>query len=165
MPRKYKSRTISLSKAKFVDDYRWTVAFEAIKDLTGVNPKAIRRASRVTPLPAARMMIAYVMHNDLGQTPDYISAQLNKDRTLTYYYISTFPDYIKEGIYKEFYDTFIDLFYHKLKSPLSSFSCSLINSIMLSLKLMPPTLTTSLERLKMTSFAITMFSLISVLKS
>ena len=116
MPRKNKSRTISLSKAKFVDDYRWDIAFEAVQELTGVSPKAIRRASRVTPLPAARMMIAYVMHNDLGQTPDYISAQLNKDRTLTYYYISTFPDYIKEGIYKEFYDTFIELFYHKLKT-------------------------------------------------
>jgi len=116
MPRNYKSQTISLSKAKFVDDYRWTIAFEAIKDITGVNPNAIRRASRVTPLPAVRMMVSYVMSSELGQSPDYISSQINKDRTLTYYYINHFPEYIKEGIYKDYYEAFLELFYHKLKS-------------------------------------------------
>lgn len=116
MARKYKKRTISLSKANFVDDYRWDIAFEAIKDITGATPKAIRRASRVTPLPASRMMIAYVMSSELGQSPEYIAGQINKDRTLTYYYINHFPEYIVEGVYKEYYDAFIELFYHKLKS-------------------------------------------------
>jgi hypothetical protein len=37
-----KKKKISLSKVKFTDDYRWDLAFEAIKELTGVSPNAIR---------------------------------------------------------------------------------------------------------------------------
>lgn len=112
--RKLKKK-ISLSKIKFTDDYRWDLAFEAIKELTGVSPNAIRRSSRVTPLPAARMMLAYLMYKDLGMTPAYISHQMNKDRTNLYYEISALEEYKQTDPYKSYYEAFSELFYKKLK--------------------------------------------------
>lgn len=113
--RKNKRRTISLSKAKFTDDYRWDLAFEAIKELTGANRNAIRRPSLVTPLPASRMMLGYMMYKELYMTPNYIGEQLNKDRTLIYYYLTNFEEYIKTDPYKSYYEEFLRLFYKKLK--------------------------------------------------
>jgi len=112
--RKYKKRTISLSKATFEDDYRWELAFEAIKELTGASPNAIRRSSRVAPLPAVRMMLAYLMYKELYMTPDYIAKQINKDRTATYYYLNSFEQYKHDAPYKEYYEAFLDLFYRKV---------------------------------------------------
>lgn len=112
--RQYKKRTLVLSKAEFKDDYRWDLAFEAIKELTGANPNAIRRASRVAPLPAVRMMLAYSMYKELYMTPDYIAKQINKDRTTTYYYLTSFEQYKNDTPYKEYYEAFLDLFYRKV---------------------------------------------------
>jgi hypothetical protein len=110
-----KKKKISLSKVKFTDDYRWDLAFEAIKELTGVSPNAIRRSSRVTPLPAARMMLAYLMYKELGMTPAYIGHQLNKDRSATYYEIQALEEYKQTDPYKSYYEAFNELFYKKLK--------------------------------------------------
>jgi len=111
---KEKRNKISLSKKKFPVDYRWDLAFESIKELTGANPNALRRASRVTPLPASRMIVAYVMYKELYMTPEYISKQLNKDRTATYYYIRTMDEYKDITPYKEYYEAFRELFYRKI---------------------------------------------------
>lgn len=111
---KEKRNKISLSKKKFPVDYRWDLAFESIKELTGANPNALRRASRVTPLPASRMIVAYVMYKELYMTPEYISTQLNKDRTATYYYIRTMDEYKDITPYKEYYEAFRELFYRKI---------------------------------------------------
>lgn len=111
---KEKRNKISLSKKQFPIDYRWDLAFESIKELTGASPNALRRASRVTPLPASRMIVAYVMYKELYMTPEYISMQLNKDRTATYYYIRTMDEYKSITPYKEYYEAFRELFYRKI---------------------------------------------------
>lgn len=111
---KEKQNKTSLSKKSFPIDYRWDLAFESIKELTGAGPKALRRASRVTPLPASRMIVAYIMYKELYMTPEYISKQLNKDRTLTYYYIRTMDEYKHITPYKEYYEAFRELFYKKI---------------------------------------------------
>ena len=113
--RKYNKRPKPLSKVKFTSDYRWDLAFEAIKELTGVNPNAIRRASRVTPLPAARMILARLMYRDLYMSPEYIALQMNKDRTATYTMLKAIEEYKKEEPYKSYYQAFEDLFYKKIK--------------------------------------------------
>jgi hypothetical protein len=111
---KEKLNKISLSKKQFPIDYRWDLAFESIKELTGATPNALRRASRVTPLPASRMIVAYVMYKELYMTPDYIATQLNKDRTSTYYYIKVMDEYKDITPYKEYYEAFRELFYKKI---------------------------------------------------
>jgi hypothetical protein len=111
---KEKRNKTSLSKKQFPVDYRWDLAFESIKELTGATPNALRRASRVTPLPASRMIVAYVMYKELYMTPEYISKQLNKDRTATYYYIRTMDEYKDITPYKEYYEAFRELFYRKI---------------------------------------------------
>jgi hypothetical protein len=111
---KEKRNKTSLSKKQFPVDYRWDLAFESIKELTGASPNALRRASRVTPLPASRMIVAYVMYKELYMTPEYISKQLNKDRTATYYYIRTMDEYKDITPYKEYYEAFRELFYRKI---------------------------------------------------
>jgi hypothetical protein len=104
------------SKQVYPEDYRWDLAFESIRELTGAGPNALRRASRVTPLPASRMIVAYVMYRELYMTPEYISKQLNKDRTATYYYLRTMDEYKSITPYKEYYEAFRELFYKKITS-------------------------------------------------
>lgn len=111
---KERKKKTSLSKQKFPEDYRWDLAFESIKELTGASPNALRRVSRVTPLPAARMIVAYVMYKELYMTPDYIAKQMNKDRTATYYYIKVMDEYKDITPYKEYYEAFRELFYKKI---------------------------------------------------
>ena len=111
---KEKQSKTSLSKKQFPVDYRWDLAFESIKELTGASPNALRRASRVTPLPACRMIVAYVMYRELYMTPDYIATQLNKDRTATYYYLKIMDEYKSISPYKEYYEAFRELFYRKI---------------------------------------------------
>ena len=111
---KEKQNKTSLSKKQFPVDYRWDLAFESIKELTGASPNALRRASRVTPLPACRMIVAYVMYRELYMTPDYIATQLNKDRTATYYYLKIMDEYKSISPYKEYYEAFRELFYRKI---------------------------------------------------
>lgn len=111
---KEKQNKTSLSKKQFPIDYRWDLAFESIKELTGASPNALRRASRVTPLPACRMIVAYVMYRELYMTPDYIATQLNKDRTATYYYLKIMDQYKSISPYKEYYEAFRELFYRKI---------------------------------------------------
>ncbi len=113
MSRAKRSKT-SLSKVKFDDDYRWDLAFEAIKELTGASPNAIRRASRVTPLPASRMMLAYLMYRELSMSPTYIAHQMNKDRTTAYAEIKALEEYKLDEPYKSYYEAFSELFYKKL---------------------------------------------------
>jgi len=109
-----KKTTTSLSKIKFTEDYRWSLAFEAINELTGATPNALRRASRVTPLPASRMIISYVMYKELYMTPEYISHQLNKDRTAIYFYVKVMDEYKDKTPYKEYYEAYRELFYRKI---------------------------------------------------
>lgn len=111
---KEKQSKTSLSKKQFPIDYRWDLAFESIKELTGASPNALRRASRVTPLPACRMIVAYVMYRELYMTPDYIATQLNKDRTATYYYLKIMDEYKSISPYKEYYEAYRELFYRKI---------------------------------------------------
>ena len=111
---KEKQSKTSLSKKQFPVDYRWDLAFESIKELTGASPNALRRASRVTPLPACRMIVAYVMYRELYMTPDYIATQLNKDRTATYYYLKIMDEYKSISPYKEYYEAYRELFYRKI---------------------------------------------------
>jgi hypothetical protein len=111
---KEKQSKTSLSKKQFPVDYRWDLAFESIRELTGASPNALRRASRVTPLPACRMIVAYVMYRELYMTPDYIATQLNKDRTATYYYLNVMDEYKSISPYKEYYEAFRELFYRKI---------------------------------------------------
>jgi hypothetical protein len=111
---KEKRNKTFLSKKQFPVDYRWDLAFESIKELTGATPNALRRASRVTPLPASRMIVAYVMYRELYMTPEYISTQLNKDRTATYYYINIMDEYKDKTPYKEYYEAYRELFYRKI---------------------------------------------------
>lgn len=113
---KEKRNKTSLSKKQFPVDYRWDLAFESIKELTGATPNALRRASRVTPLPASRMLVAYVMYKELYMTPDYIAQQLNKDRSCMYYYINTIDTWKDIEPYKGYYEAYRELFYKKLIS-------------------------------------------------
>lgn len=114
MERKNKKRTIFHSKKTFPEDYRWELAFESVEELTGVSPKAIRRVSKATPLPAIRMILSHLMYRDLQMTPEYIAKQLNKDRTSVYYYVNTMDEYKDKSPYKEYYEAIKEIFYRKL---------------------------------------------------
>lgn len=108
-------RKQALSK-RYTEDYRWNIAFEAMEELTGANVKAIRKASKVPPLPASRMIMTYTMYHDLYLNKEYISNQLNKDQALVYYYLQVMEEEVKKSPFKDYYQEFKRLLFHKLES-------------------------------------------------